>query len=74
MTIANDQTAGETFLLWVPRLDENGTYHRLDLTLKNTEASRLYTTMRIPKGTVDYMDGVIYKAEVTLTRRLSPIL
>ncbi|WP_044169653.1 hypothetical protein [Porphyromonas catoniae] len=72
VTIANDQTAGETFLLWVPRLDENGTYHRLDLTLKNTEASRLYTTMRIPKGTVDYMDGVIYKAEVTLYKTAIP--
>ena len=72
VTIANDQTAGETFLLWVPRLDESGTYHRLDLTLKDVESSRLYTTMRIPKGTVDYMDGVIYKAEVTLYKTAIP--
>ena len=28
--------------------------------------------MRIPKGTVDYMDGVIYKAEVTLYKTAIP--
>ena len=71
VTIANDKTASETFLLWVPRLEESA-YHRLDLTVKNTETSRLYTTIRIPKKGLDYMDGVIYKTEVTLYKTAIP--
>ena len=71
VTIANNETASKTFLLWVPRLEEN-VYHRLDLAVKDTEMSRLYTTIRIPKKGLDYIDGVIYKAEVTLYKTAIP--
>ena len=67
--VENNQTANKYVLLWVPKMNDAGTY-RLDLMVEGVDPTRLYTISQATKTPSQLKNGKIYNLNVEVYKTI----